>query len=104
MTTSSESSRSISGTSAPPSRRSDLVVAARPTAAGRSAAGPSSASISTITPFELGSSSTMNTPVIMSEPPTSSRQVTESMPAMMPAMAANTLSKPSRMAAWVDVV
>ena len=51
-----------------------------------------------------GNSSTMNTPVSIIEPPTSSRHVTESMPAMMPAMAANTLSKPSRMAACVEVV
>ena len=46
----------------------------------------------------------MSTPVSISDPPTSRRQVTESMPAMMPASAANTLSKPSRMAACVDVV
>ena len=69
-----------------------------------SPAGPSSASISSTTPLLDGSSSTMNTPVSISEPPTSRRHVTESMPAMMPASAANTLSKPSRMAACVEVV
>ena len=64
----------------------------------------SSASISSTITLLPGSNSTMNTPVSIIDPPTSRRHVTESMPAMMPATAANTLSNPSRMAAWVEVV
>ena len=46
----------------------------------------------------------MNTPASISDPPASNRHVTASMPATMPARAANTLSNPSRMAACVEVV
>ena len=67
-------------------------------------AGPSSASISATTPLDVGNSSTMSTPVSISEPPARSRHVTESMPAMMPASAAKTASNPSRIAACVLVV